>query len=151
MGPLHTILHATDFSPCSQQAFRLACSLARDRGARLIVLHVTTLPDLAYTGYGVPGSPLSAKEYLREARQDLERLQPPDPPLPSERRLEEGDPVTEILRVAAETGTDLIVLGTHGQSGLGHLVMGSVAEQVVRRAPCPVLTLKMPAGATASA
>jgi nucleotide-binding universal stress UspA family protein len=142
MWPIKTILHPTDFSNCSQDSFQFACSLARDHGARLVVLHVTALPDLAYQGYGTPGSPLLAKEYRAKVRQDLETLQPPDPQLGFERRLEEGDPVTEILRVAAEIDASLIVMGTHGQTGLQHLLMGSVAEQVVRKAPCPVLTLK---------
>jgi nucleotide-binding universal stress UspA family protein len=144
MWPIKTILHPTDFSECSQEAFRLACSLARDHGARLVVLHVTSVPDLAYKGYGAPGSPLLADEYLAKVREDLEKLQPPAPQLPFERRREEGEPASEILRVAAETATDLIVMGTHGQTGLRHLLMGSVAEQVVRKAACPVLTLKTP-------
>jgi nucleotide-binding universal stress UspA family protein len=142
MLPIKTILHPTDFSDCSKDAFRVACSVARDHHARLIILHVTSMPDLAYKGYGMPGSPLLAEEYLAKVRQDLDQLQPSDPPVPCEHRLEEGEPVQEILRVAAETGTSLIVMGTHGQSGLGHLLMGSVAEQIVRKAPCPVLTLK---------
>jgi nucleotide-binding universal stress UspA family protein len=150
MWPIKTVLHPTDFSGCSKDAFRLACALTRDQGARLIVLHVTSLPDVTYKGYGVPGSPLPAEEYRRKVRQELERLQPPDQQLRFEARLEEGDPVTEILRVAAETGTDLIVMGTHGKTGLRHFLMGSVAEQVVRKAPCPVLTLKASVGATAS-
>jgi nucleotide-binding universal stress UspA family protein len=57
----------------------------------------------------------------------------------------EGDAVDEILRVARDADADLIVLGTHGRTGLGRLLMGSVAEQVVRRAPCPVLVVKAPA------
>jgi nucleotide-binding universal stress UspA family protein len=144
MWPIKTILHPTDFSECSQDAFRLACSLARDHGARLVVLHVTSMPDLAYKGYGAPGSSLLAEEYLTRVRQDLEKLHAPDPQLPFERRLEEGEPVSEILQIAAETHAGLIVMGTHGQTGLRHLLMGSVAEQVVRKAPCPVLTLKTP-------
>jgi nucleotide-binding universal stress UspA family protein len=55
-----------------------------------------------------------------------------------------GDPAAEILRVAQAVKADLIVLGTHGRTGLGRLLMGSVAEQVVRRAPCPVVTVKAP-------
>jgi len=140
--PIQTILHPTDFSHGSGDAFRLACSLARDHGARLIVLHVSSVPDLAYQGYGVPGAALPAEEYLAVLRQKLEQLKPPDSRLPIECRLEEGDPVTEILRVAATLNANLIVLSTHGQSGLRHLLMGSVAEQVVRKAPCAVLTLR---------
>jgi len=59
-----------------------------------------------------------------------------------EHRLGEGDPATVILEVAEETGAGLIVMGTHGRTGLGRLVMGSVAEQVLRTAPCPVLTVR---------
>ena len=59
-----------------------------------------------------------------------------------EHRLEEGDPATMILNVAQETGAGLIVMGTHGRTGLERLLMGSVAEQVMRKAPCPVLTMR---------
>src|SRR5262249_48839479 len=61
-----------------------------------------------------------------------------------EYRLSEGDPAVEIIRLAAEVKANLIVMGTHGRTGLGRLMMGSVAEAVLRRAPCPVLTLKAP-------
>jgi nucleotide-binding universal stress UspA family protein len=146
LWPLRTILHPTDASACSREAFRLACSLARDHGARLIALRVTAVPDLVYEGYGTPGSPLAEEEYVAEARKDVGELRPADPGLALERRVEEGDPAAEILRVAAEAGADLIVMGTHGRTGLRHLLLGSVAEQVVRKAPCPVLTLTTPAG-----
>jgi nucleotide-binding universal stress UspA family protein len=115
MWGIKTILHPTDFSPCSQAALHLACSLARDRWAHLIVLHVTSVPDLAYTGYGAPGCELLVDEYIAKAKTELARLSLPEPPFPVERRLEEGDPAEEILRVAAESGAaDLIVMGTHG-------------------------------------
>ena len=74
-------------------------------------------------------------------------LDPPtDPQLALDRRMEEGDPASMIVRVATETGADLIVMGTHGRTGLRHLLMGSVAEYVVRKATCPVLTLRTPNG-----
>ena len=142
MLPIKTILHPTDFSQCSKDAFRVACSVARDHNAQLIVMHVTSIPDLAYKGYGAPGTPMMAEEYLANVRQDLEQLQPSDHQVRCEHRLEEGEPVETILRVATEAGTNLIVIGTHGQGGLGRLLMGSVAEQIVRKAPCPVLSLK---------
>jgi nucleotide-binding universal stress UspA family protein len=150
MFPLKTILHPTDFSECSRPAFELACRLAGQDGARLILLHVTTVPDLAYRGYGLPGSPLLVEEYRRDVCKRLEVLQPPHPSVPVERRLAEGDPAEEILRTARETGADLIVLGTHGQTGLRELLMGSGAGEVVRNATCPVLTLKVPARRTAA-
>ncbi len=145
MLPIKTIVHPTDFSERSAPAFQTACSLARDYGARLILMHVTTVPDLAYSGYGAPGAPLLVEEYLGEARQQLERLHPAEAVPAVERWLEEGDPAREIIRVAGEAHADLIVMGTHGRTGLLDRLMGSVAEQVVRRAPCPVVTVKAPA------
>jgi nucleotide-binding universal stress UspA family protein len=141
MLPIHTILHPTDFSQQSEFAFRLAGSLARDYGARLLVLHVVAQPTIAYGEGVVPPDP---ELILEDAERHLHRLAAPDPSIPMERRLEEGDPVTEILHVAHEIEADLVVMGTHGRTGLSRLLMGSVAEQVVRRAACPVLTVKTP-------
>jgi nucleotide-binding universal stress UspA family protein len=121
----------------------MACALARDYHARLIVLHVEP-PPVAALG-GMPVVPPLPEEYDREnLEKQLRRLQPSDPAVRVEHRLVAGDPVAEILRAAQEQSCDLIVMGTHGRTGLGRLLMGSVAEQVVRRAPCLVLTLKSP-------
>jgi nucleotide-binding universal stress UspA family protein len=141
MLPIGTILHPTDFSSHSQHAFRLACSLARDHGATVVALHVLTPPHVAYTE-GVILPPPEA--YEDRWREQLDRLQPPDPAVRLERRLVYGYPADTILRLAEGTRCGLIVMGTHGWTGLNRLVMGSVAEQVVRRAPCPVLTVKNP-------
>lgn len=120
----------------------MACALTRDYGARLVVLHVVApLPPLAYGDVVPPPDPESL---LREAKDHLERLEVRGADVRAERRLEEGDPVAEILRVAREIDASLIVLGTHGRTGLSRLLMGSVAEQVVRNAPCPVLTATAP-------
>jgi len=83
---------------------------------------------------------------LREARVRLERLPVTGENVRAERQLVEGDPVSEILRVAREMPADLIVMGTHGRTGLERLLMGSVAEEVLRKATCPVLTVKRPPG-----
>jgi nucleotide-binding universal stress UspA family protein len=133
MLPLRTILHPTDFSERSGYALQLACSLARDHGARVIVLHVMPVPLVQ-----------EKRLYREEMAEELNRLGAPDARVQVERRLDEGDPATQILRVAMEIGCDLIVLGSHGRTGLGRLLMGSVAEQVLRRASCPVLTVKAP-------
>jgi nucleotide-binding universal stress UspA family protein len=139
MLPIHTLLHPSDFSNRSASAFQLACALARDYCARLVVLHVA-VPPLVYGEDILPPDP----EILRQSAQaQLDRLQAP-PGVRAERRLVEGDPATEVLRVAQEIGADLIVMGTHGRTGLARLLMGSVAEQVMRQAHCPVLTLKTP-------
>jgi nucleotide-binding universal stress UspA family protein len=145
MLPIRTILHPTDFSPYSDYAFRLACSLARDYGARLVVLHVEAPPVIVYTEGLIPPEPVEDKAQLRER---LHQLQPGDPKVPVEHYLAEGNAVAEILRTAEDTRCDLILMGTHGRTGLGRLLMGSVAEQVVRRAPCPVVTVKTPLAGT---
>jgi nucleotide-binding universal stress UspA family protein len=142
MLPIRTILHPTDFSTPSQYALELACALARDHGARLVLLHVGAMPVMVY-GEGV--LPVDTDAYTLELREKLDKVQTPDPAIEVERRLVMvGDPVAEILGVAEDIACDLIVMGTHGRTGLRRALMGSVAEQVVRKASCPVLTVKMP-------
>lgn len=148
MLPIKSILHATDFSERSACAFRVACSLARDYRAKLVVLHALPTPVIGYP----EGIVLAQPEELRaEARTKLQQLQPCDPAISMERLLSDGDPTTAIVEAAKERHCDLIVMGTHGWSGLTRLLMGSVAEGVLRRAPCPVLTVKMPFAAVESA
>jgi nucleotide-binding universal stress UspA family protein len=146
MLAVHTILHPTDFSDRSGYAFWLACALARDYGARLIALHVWAAPTVVYAEGVIPPN---WEDLATAAQEQLDRLQVPEGNVRAERRLEEGDAAEEILRVAQESNADLIVMGTHGRTGLGRLLMGSVAEEVVRKAPCPVLTVKAPFPQTA--
>ena len=141
MLAIKTILYPTDFSEHSGYAFELACALARDYGARLIVLHVAEPPSLVYGEGLLPPDP---EVLFQKAREQLNRLRVPDANVRAERRFETGDPTSEILRVAREVPADLIVMGTHGRTGMGRLLMGSVTEQVSRQAPCPVLTVKTP-------
>jgi nucleotide-binding universal stress UspA family protein len=140
--PIRTILHPTDFSERARYAFPLACTLARDHGAQLLVVHVARRPVIvAVDGRGPPDpehyqEELTAKLHTFRARNSTVRVR---------HLLALGaDPAAEILRGARENKCDLIVMGTHGSTGLGRLLMGSVAEQVVRRALCPVLTVKTP-------
>jgi|SRR5438128_2167268 len=139
MLPIRTILHATDFSASADYAFNLACALARDYHARLLVVHIRPLPTtmLWEGGYMPPG------DEIRDEEERLRALTPPAGVL-VDYLLAEGVPDAEIVRLAAEHHCDLIVLGTHGRTGLGRLLMGSVAEMVVRKAPCPVLTIRHP-------
>lgn len=145
MLTLKAILHPTDFSPSSEVALKLAASLARDHGARLEVVHVVQPPAVAI---GESLLEPAWEEIKQEARAALDSLPSPDPALPLEKRLLDGDPAEQILQAAADLGCDLIVMGTHGRGGLARLLMGSVAEQVVRKAACPVLTLKASAHLT---
>ncbi len=150
MLAIRTILHPTDFSQYSEYAFPLACSLARDHGAKLIVLHETPPPQMVVYD-GMPVSQPAPMLYRDGAEERLKQIKPADPQVKIEHRLEEGPAAPEILRIAKETNADLIVMGTHGWTGLARLLMGSIAEQVVRKAPCPVLTLKAPFTETAPA
>jgi nucleotide-binding universal stress UspA family protein len=144
---VHTVLHPTDFSGPSSAALGLACALARDYGARLVVLHVVAAPVVIYAE-GV--APPDMEDLRAAGQEELDRLAVPDDGIRVERRLAEGEATEEILRAAGDTNADLIVMGTHVRTGLGRLLMGSVAEQVVRRAPCPVLTVKTPRPAPVS-
>src|SRR5436853_254987 len=124
MLPIHTILHPTDFSDRSAYAFKVACALGRDYGARLVLLHVVPLPSAVY-GEVVVMPPVD--DDPQQLEEQFHRLQTADPTIHVEHRLIEGDPVTEILEVAREMHADLIVMGTHGRTGLSRLLMGSVA------------------------
>jgi len=141
MYPIRTILFPTDFSDLSRDALNVAAALARDHRARLVILHVIEQPVAA----GEAGMILPLPEGYREkAEAQLAQVPVPDPGLAVDRRLEEGPPVEVILRLAAAEGCDLIVLGTHGRTGLRRLLMGSTAEEILRRARCPVLTVRAP-------
>jgi len=136
MLPIKTILVATDFSSMSEHAFRFAGALARDYGARLITVHVIHPPTAVYAETAVfveepdPSGPREALNALRL------------PGIEIEYRLMEGEPAATIVQVAHETNCNLIVMGTHGRGGLARVLMGSVAEDVLRTAPCPVMTVK---------
>ncbi len=109
------------------------------------MLHVVNRPVLAYPGVMTPPPPPPASPEEHQAlRERLQQIKPRTPDIPVEHLLAEGSPATAILQIAQERQCDLIVMGTHGRTGLTRVVMGSVAEQVVRNATCPVLTVKTP-------
>jgi universal stress protein A len=134
-----TILFPTDFSTASDAALSHAETLAKQAGATLLIVHVEE-PPLAYGGgelyYGLP-EPNSER-----IQKMLEDVKPSDPAVPFEHRLTMGDPAAEVVRIAEEESAEMIVMGTHGRTGLTRLLMGSVAEAIVRRSPCPVLTYR---------
>jgi len=141
MLPFKTILFATDFSGASKMAFGVASALARDYKARMIVVHVIEPIRMGFSEFAAYVGP---EEDKGQAMTQLQAIKPPSPMVTLEYRLLEGEPATVIVETAQEIEADLIVMGTHGRSGLTRLVMGSVAEDVLRRAPCPVLTLREP-------
>jgi nucleotide-binding universal stress UspA family protein len=140
MVPIETVLHPTDFSPRSEHALDVACALARDYGATLVLVHVLQSHAAAFGEFGTPDPVVSVATLKGRLRQ----LAPHTLAGRVKCHVREGHAATEILRLAKETRCDIIVMGTHGRTGLGRLVMGSVAEQVVRMAPCAVLTVKAP-------
>lgn len=140
------ILFPTDFSTCSDAGLSHATALAKESGAKLIVLHVEEPPPAYGAGEMYYGVPDPDNPTLRRMLADVK---PTDSSVPYEHRLVIGDPASEIVAVADEEKVDLIVLGTHGRTGLKRLLMGSVAEAVVRKATCPVITFKAPHDAPA--
>lgn len=146
---LRTIVIATDFSPGSDAALRLATMLARDNQAKLLIVHVSE-PRPAYTVAGIYASLPAGNEFADAHRQLLD-VRPTDSNVACEHRLLIGTPADELAKFAEEQHADMIVIGCHGRTGLGRLLMGSVAEAVVRQAQCPVLTIKTPAQLPAGA
>jgi nucleotide-binding universal stress UspA family protein/quercetin dioxygenase-like cupin family protein len=143
MAMLQTILHPTDFSAECEPAFRAACTLAKDYGARLITLHVIP-PSVSPIMDQTTPNPLEPAENQDAVRGKFSWPEPAELNSQVEHRVAEGDAVDEILRLAGHIHCDLIVMGTHGRSGWNRLLTGSVAEGVVRRAACPVMTIRNP-------
>jgi nucleotide-binding universal stress UspA family protein len=150
MKPFEKILTAIDFSDSSDHAFEYALALARQFQSELVIMHVINEPvDLR--GFYVPhisfeqlekeieeGAEKMMEKFCREKMGDYSRYST---------AIVTGIPYDEIIRKAEETATSLIVLGTHGRTGIDHLIFGSTAERVVRSASCPVLTIRMPVAA----
>lgn len=151
MFPFRRILATTDFSDLSLGAFPIAVELASHFGAELLILHVIPMDmptpwDVPpYADFGLASRP--SPEYEAEVRKEVERrltqlAAKHAPGVTVRRLLGRGDAATEIDRLASEERADLIVLATHGWTGWRHLVFGSVAEKVLREAPCPVLSVR---------
>ncbi len=144
------ILRPTDFSPLAGAALPHAVRLARQCGAELVLLHVLSLAALS------PFPDISGEVWTRlereasaaaegELRKTGAQIKRRAPHVRVHFLLREGVPFEEILRAARRLHCDLIVLATHGRTGVRHMLLGSVAENVVRRPPCPVLSIR-PAG-----
>lgn len=151
MGSFETILVAIDFSAHSQRALDRALGLAAQDGAQLHLVHAVELPavPLAY-GYEVPSSYLtSAREAAHELLEEAVKGAAAKG-VDAQHHLCGAPAEMGIVAVASEIDADLLVVGTHGHTGLKHLALGSVAERVLRRAPCSVLVVKEPGATTAA-
>ncbi len=146
MIKLKTILVPTDFSECSAAAVKYGYALAEAFDATLHLLNVVQDPytmPWATEGFAAPIGDLLA-DWEAQAKQRLAASVPMAAAAKTVVQTQVGSPHPEIVRYAAQHGIDLIVLGTHGRGPLGHMLLGSVAERVVRTAPCPVLTVRHP-------
>jgi universal stress protein A len=140
------LLAALDFSPESDAAFHTAAAMAADSGAELVLLHVVQSPIAYVPDGGIPAETMSdfiestssaLDEKKREANEAGAKL--------VSVRVASGTPWHEIVDVLRQDPTfDLAILGTHGRTGIKHVLLGSVAEKVVRHAPCPVLVVRVP-------
>jgi universal stress protein A len=143
---IRSILAPTDFSKHAAKAVRYACLLAERLGAELHLLHV--LSDIVPVGPDPMLTAVLPPEYYEEAQEQslqmLDRTLLPEWGRPSAvaTAVRWGEPVEEIVVYAREQAIDLIVVATHGRTGLSHVLLGSVAERIVREAPCPVLTIR---------
>jgi len=137
MSSIRTILVPIDFSETSDHALSYAIDLAGRLGSKLILVHALHVQSLMTpSGEWWEGVRSAALEGLEVARQRAEAEGKI-----CETQLSDLYPVDAILEAATKFSADLIVMGTHGRSGLAHMVLGSVTERTLRQAPCPVLTL----------
>ena len=147
MFEIHSILAPTDFSAHSEKAVRYACGLAERLGSELHLVHI--LSEILPGGPDPLLMPVMPPQYYKEneerAKETLGRLLDPTwgSPLAVATAVRWGSPVEAIVAYAVDSRVDLIVIATHGRTGLSHVLLGSVAERIVREAPCPVLTLRI--------
>jgi nucleotide-binding universal stress UspA family protein len=142
--PVKRILVPTDFSEYADYALDYAIALAQKLQARLTLLHAvdTTPLEVAESATQRPPSYLEDLETSSEQRLEVSLKRIHDVGLQGETLFVHGVPFETIINTAKDRGADLIVMGTHGRTGLTHALMGSVAEKVVRLAPCPVLVTR---------
>jgi len=143
---IKTILFPTDFSQGARAAMEYAVALARDYKARLILLYV--IQDISIAEWYIPSS-ISAADLVEDMQRSAEReidklgIEIAGAVATVEKLVVRGVPFVEIIRTAKERKADMIVIGTHGRTGIDHMLFGSTAEKVVRKSSCPVLTVRM--------
>jgi nucleotide-binding universal stress UspA family protein len=145
MAIFKKILCPLDFSKHSNRALDIACELARDNQATLTIMHAYVIPSYPLPEGYVLASSETVAEILSKTQQAMNeaRAKAVANGVPNvDIVMSEGAPFSEIVRAAREHGSDLIVIATHGRTGLKHALLGSVTEKVVRKAPCAVLTIR---------
>jgi universal stress protein A len=149
---VHHVLVPIDFSPYAEQALDYAIALAQKLQARVTLLHVIQPPLVAGADMGAWPSPAFVDELEAAITSDLEGYltRVTAAGLVGEMTVVHGVPFQQILDTAKKRQVDLIIMGTHGRTGLSHVLLGSVTEKVVRLAPCPVLIARQPTSAAVS-
>jgi len=147
MAPYRRILLATDFSTAAERAYPLAAALAARDGATLLLAHAFDTAALAYEGPGLGEIPIQTlaegelESRLNEGLKEVVRTRFSDLPAVETRLRLDGSPAHGLIQIATRERADLVVVSTHGRTGLGYMLIGSVAERVVRHAPCSVLVV----------
>ena len=141
---IKTVLVPIDFSDCSKKALQYAVPLAEQHGAEVMLLYVAPSPSYAGGEYGIIDCSALNAELCSSGEKRLEALVAEEirGKIRAETIVRTGSATAEIIDVAAKLPADIIVISTHGYSGLKHVVLGSIAEHVVRHAPCPVLVVR---------
>lgn len=147
MSLIKKILVPVDFSEYSKEALKYAVQFARQFNAKLYIIYV--IEPVIYPAdfsMGQVAIPSLENDIKKRAEEEMDSLIKSfvDPSLETDIIIKTGKPFVEIIETARETDTDLIIMATHGHTGVEHLLFGSTAEKVVRKAPCPVLTMRKP-------
>jgi len=145
MISLKNVLCPIDHSDCSKEALKYAVTLAMRDKAKLLLLHIIDIRSFS-EGLEAMSKPLLDEETLEQLRAKLLDCIPEEirDDMDVEAIVAQGIPFAEIISTAKEKKIDMIVIGSHGRTGLSHMMLGSVSEKVVRKAPCPVLTVRQP-------
>ncbi|MGK9477302.1 universal stress protein [Melioribacter sp. OK-6-Me] len=147
MSLIKKILVPVDFSEYSKEALKYAVQFAKQFNAKLYIIYV--IEPVIYPAdfsMGQVAIPSLENDIKKRAEEEMDSLIKSfvDPSLETDIIIKTGKPFVEIIETARETDTDLIIMATHGHTGVEHLLFGSTAEKVVRKAPCPVLTMRKP-------
>ena len=138
------ILCPVDFSKFTQEVINYAVDLAKKYGAELHVMHV--VPNMTYftpyESFLTPENLIAIEKNIQDEVEDNFEKLLKDQDIPTKKVIKTGVPFVEIIAYAKSESVDLIVMGTHGHSGIEHILIGNVAEKVVRKSPCPVMTIR---------
>ena len=143
MGKFEKILVATDFSDISERAFFQAVELAKELGAGLYIVHIVQIQPASIPENGIVNTDEMMAQEEQSANERLDKyIRDYGEGVEISKLVLHGEPAAQIIKVVKETGVDFVVMGTHGRTGIAHLLMGSVAESVFKNLEVPVMCVK---------